>query len=51
MATVSFSEETYSITENVPKLNVTVVRSGDIDSSVTVQIMNHPFEGTATGKL
>ena len=51
MPTVSFAEETYSVAENVPKLNVTVVRSGDINSSVTVQIANHPFDGTATGKL
>ena len=49
--TVSFSEETYSVLENVPKLNVTVVRSGDINSSITVQVANRPFEGTATGEF
>ena len=50
MATVSFSQKTYSVGENKDTLTVSVVRSGDIESTVVVLIANHPYGGTATGK-
>ena len=49
MATVSFSQEKYSVGENEQTLTVSVLRSGQIDSFVVVLVANHPYEGTATG--
>ena len=51
MATVSFSKETYSVDENDQKLILSILRSGDIESSVVVLIANHPYAGTASGKF
>ena len=51
VATVSFSDETYSVGESEQKLIVSILRSGDIESSVVVLIANHPYAGTAFGKF
>ena len=51
VATVSFSQEVYSVGENEQTLTVSVLRSGQIDSFVVVLVANHPYEGTATGRF
>ena len=51
MATVSFSQEKYSVGENEHILTVSILRSGKIESFVVVLVANHPYEGTATGKF
>ena len=51
MSSVSFSQVSYSIGENEQTLTVSVVRSGEIESFVVVLVANHPYEGTAAGKL
>lgn len=51
VATISFSQEAYSVGESEQTLTVSVVRSGDTDSYVVVLITNHPYKGTATGRF
>ena len=47
---MSFTQGMYSVREDEEVLTVTVERSGDSDSHVTVRIATHPSEGTATGQ-
>ena len=49
MATISFSEATYTVIENEEDVTVELVRSGDVSKEVVVLIGSHPYRGTAAG--
>ena len=51
MATVSFSQATYSVRDDEGTLTVTVERFSDPESYIGVLIATHPTDGTATGML
>ena len=49
MATVSFSSSAYTVSESAGTLQVTITRSGAINTTAVVQVASDAFEGTATG--
>ena len=49
MATVSFAEARYEVSESTGTLDINITRSGDTDIMVTVFAASDNFEGTASG--
>ena len=49
MATVSFAEESYRVSEGTGTLVINITRSGDTDIAATVLVATDNFEGTASG--
>ena len=51
VATVSFSESTYSIAENAGQMDITVVRGGDTARVAIVLLTTDESIGSAIGRL
>ena len=48
-ATVSFSSSTYTVSESAGTLQVSIARSGAVDTIAVVLVASDAFEGTASG--
>ena len=49
VATVSFSQEEYTVREGEQRVTVSIVRSRNTTSNVVIMIASRPSEGSATG--
>ena len=48
-ATVGFSSSTYTVSESAGTLQVTITRSGAVNTTAVVLVASDAFEGTASG--
>ena len=49
VATVSFSSATYQFGEGTEDVQITITRSGNIESTAVVLVASDTFQGTAAG--
>ena len=51
MAKVKFAATKYAVNEGIGRLNVVILRSGNIDVNVIVLVATDNFQGSASGLL